>query len=238
MVTKKYRLTGIVALTSLTGCVPLVQYQQPKTTSDGPCHLDPSGEYSAICESDSDHDGIPEQRFYDSSNRLVKELEGDVRTEFTYSSLGNLERYLIYEKGKTSIHEFEKDRIKRDLYDADSDGHFEDIFEYDKDGAVTRYLADQNDDGFPDTISCSSHEERSIRIKIDVDFNLRFDTFMEYVLDNKGKIVEEWKKIDKSPEDGKIDLIYGTFYDGEGNVVKITSDYDGDGVPEDVWYPG
>lgn len=230
-------LIGIVLLNYFVGCSSPLQINPvaPLPIPENPCSSDPSGKYSAICDSDRNQNGMREQAFYDHDGRLVKEIEGGMVREFIYGPHGNLEKYVIFEEGRTEVHEFKEGRLRRDMYDSDSDHNFEDIFEYDGEGNATRYLFDQNDDGFPDLVSYST-DDRTTRIELDLDFNGRFDTFIEYVLDH-GRVAEEWKNIDKVPEDGKIDIIYGTFYDDKGRIVKVTSDYDGDGIPENIWYP-
>src|SRR3989344_1357380 len=113
-------------------------------------------ENSTICEYDVNRDGNAERvekRILDRDNNLSKRLtdygdDGIYEKEesFVYGDGKSLIKYIIKESNKTSIREYAGGKIKRDLYDADSDGNFETIFIYNEDGTIT-YLGDENDDG-------------------------------------------------------------------------------------------
>ncbi|MEK6809190.1 MAG: hypothetical protein AABY40_00795 [Nanoarchaeota archaeon] len=158
-------------------------------------------------------------------------------------------KYIIKEGNKTSVKEYADGKIKRLLCDSDSDGNFDTIFIYNKDGTIT-YLGDENDDGRIDVRSedvnavhagCFDPDgkdsiayRRILKLSKDLDLDGKFD-LTEFLFINSG-IVRELILYDKN-QDGNIDRISKKEYSLQGELVLEKLDWDGDKKWDSIWTP-
>ena len=238
-------LTKYVGISALVlgpyGCVKQFKKELPaeRPQEANPCHEDQEGVYASICEFDRNNDGVIDEIVcWGKDGNIAKEVRGGTTKEFFRDEEGNLIRMVMKEGASTRVSEYEYGNLRKDSFDADSDGNPEDVFLYDLNGDVPcigLYIGDMNSDGLRDSLHLFDAESRVIHLESDADLNGKFDTYIDLTRNKEGTIILETKGIDKD-EDGYVDVIYSKYFDDKGNLVRRESDYNADGIADNVWY--
>lgn len=219
------------------------------------------GENCTICEYDVNGDGKVERiekEIRDCNNNCLKRLtdygvDGTYEKEesFVYDNGRSLIKYIVKEGSKTSVHEYADGRIKRDIYDSDSDGNFETIFIHNEDGTIS-YIGDENDDGLPDVRSDDVNADyannfdpdgnqgiayqRILKLSRDLDLNGKFDRTDFIFIKPGGGITTELILSDKN-QSGNVNRINKKEYGSNGDLVLEKFDWNGDKKWDSIWKP-